>query len=326
MNIWYDITPSDTLFFRGTEPLEAGQPATQPLFPPPVSVLEGAVRTAVLMQNRIFFKDYKDNRCPDQVLDLIGRCGQSPPFEVTAVAFAVDGEPYVAAPASWYVDLGVRNGQKPQTGKDFEGLSVTRLEAGKTEENSLNICSSAGDRLPLLPMADPFSLSRFWIRCQRLLKSPAEPLQEKDILAPGEIYDVESRTGIGMDRGRKVLQGQLYSACHVRLRHGINLLIGLDKEPGLEPTGLIQLGGERRICKYHSTEGPKLPEGKGDFFMNPAPLILKEEILPQICCAAPPVTMAGWDLSRGFHKPTTTWLPAGSVFYQNINSRCIPLA
>ena len=325
MNVWYEITPADTLFFRGTEPLEAGQPATQPLFPPPVSVLEGAIRTAVLVQNKVSFKDYKNNLCPDQVVEQIGRCGQNPPFEVTAVAFAVHSEPYVAAPASWYVDFA-RNGQKPLTGKDFEGLSVARLEAGTREENSLNICSSAGERLPLLPMTDPFSLSQFWISCKRLLKSAAKPLQEKDILAPGELYDLEARTGIAMDSRRKVLQGQLYSACHIRLRHGISLLISIDKNPGLESSGMLQLGGERRVCAYHSTEGPTLPEGQGRFFMNPAPLILTEEILSQICCAAMPVTTAGWDLSKGFHKPTTTWLPAGSVFYQNINSRCIPLA
>jgi CRISPR-associated protein Cmr3 len=326
MNTWYEIVPADTLFFRGTEPLEAGQPATKPLFPPPVSVLEGAIRTAVLMQNTVSFKDYRDNRCPDQILERIGRCGQRPPFSVTAMAFTVDGEPYVAAPASWYVDLSILNGLKPLFGKDFEGLSVARFEARETERNNLEICSSSGERLPLLPMTDPFSMSGFWIRSEKLLKFTAEPFQEKDVLAPGDLYDVEPRTGIAMDNGRRVLRRQLYSACHVRLRHGISLLIGLDKDPGLESSGMLQLGGERRICAYHTTRGPKLPEGPGCFFMNLSPLILTQEILGQICCAPAPMTTAGWDLSTGFHKPTTTWLPAGSVFYQKINSHCIPLA
>jgi len=326
MNTWYEITPADTLFFRGTEPLEAGQPVTQPLFPPPVSVIQGAMRTAVLIQNKVSFIDYKAGRCPDALFAQIGRCGEPAPFHVTTLAFTVNDTLYVAAPASWYVDLGQRKGEKPLCGEDFTGLSVTPIEPETADQNPLNICSSAGPHLPLLPLEDPFSLAGFWLRRDRLLETAASPLQEKEILAPADIYDIEPRTGIAMDSRRKVIQSQLYTASHVRLRPGVCLVIGMDKAPGLDSQGTIQLGGERRMCTYRSIPAPEQPRDQGRVFMSPAPVAMTEKTVPEICCAGTPFTVAGWDLSKGFHKPTTTWLPAGSVFYKNINSHCIPLA
>ncbi|WP_287125226.1 type III-B CRISPR module-associated Cmr3 family protein [Desulfobacter sp.] len=326
MSTWYEITPADTLFFRGTEPLEAGLPVAQPLFPPPVSVIQGAVRTTVLLQHNVSFTDYKAGRCPDDLTAQIGKCGEPAPFNVITLAFALDDTWYVAAPASWYVDLTEKKGIKPVCGANFTGLSVTAFTPDKANQNPLNLCTSAGPNLPLLPLADPFSMAGFWLRRDRLLETTPAPLQEKEVLAPKEIYDIEPRTGIAMDNRRKVIQGQLYSACHVRLRAGVRLVVGLDTAPGLDSQGTIQLGGERRMCTYRSVPAPEHPGDEGRIFMTPAPVIMTEEIIPDICCAGAPFTIAGWDLSKGFHKPTTTWLPAGSVFYKNINSHCIPLA
>ena len=55
MNIWYELTPVDTLFFRGAEAMEAGLLGTGALFPPPVSVVLGALRSAVVRQSGSFF-------------------------------------------------------------------------------------------------------------------------------------------------------------------------------------------------------------------------------------------------------------------------------
>ena len=42
MSKTYEIIPLDTLFFRGSTPMEAGQYNTVSVFPPPVSVIKGA--------------------------------------------------------------------------------------------------------------------------------------------------------------------------------------------------------------------------------------------------------------------------------------------
>ena len=46
MSVFYEIIPLDTLFFRGSTPMEAGQNVAVSMFPPPVSVIEGSFRTA----------------------------------------------------------------------------------------------------------------------------------------------------------------------------------------------------------------------------------------------------------------------------------------
>ena len=88
MKTWYSITPVDTLFLRGAEPMEAGQPSREALFPPPVSVIAGALRTAVLKQEGITFADYKAGKCPDDLIKAIGPCSGSAPFQIGAVLLA----------------------------------------------------------------------------------------------------------------------------------------------------------------------------------------------------------------------------------------------
>ena len=46
MSISYEMLPLDTLFFRGSIPMEAGMQNVVSVFPPPVTVLSGAFWTA----------------------------------------------------------------------------------------------------------------------------------------------------------------------------------------------------------------------------------------------------------------------------------------
>ena len=73
MNNWYSFTPADTLFCKGAEPMNLGEnhTATQ-LFPPPAQTIAGAVRTAILVQNEISFKDYAEGNVPPNIADANG--------------------------------------------------------------------------------------------------------------------------------------------------------------------------------------------------------------------------------------------------------------
>ena len=43
---WYSFEPSDTVFFRGSEPMEKGHDHTaNSIFPPPIHTIAGAIRT-----------------------------------------------------------------------------------------------------------------------------------------------------------------------------------------------------------------------------------------------------------------------------------------
>ena len=83
-----------------------------------------------------------------------------------------------------------------------------------------------------------------------------------DLLAKSELYDTESRTGIAIDSKRKVQEGKIYTAAHIRLRPEVTLLIGLDSDPGLQKKGRLFLGGEQRICGYATAAAPALPQGE----------------------------------------------------------------
>ena len=37
------------------------------------------------------------------------------------------------------------------------------------------------------------------------------------------------------------------------------------------------------------------------------------------------IVTSGWDFAKGFHKPTTNWIPAGAVFNKKINNSCVAI-
>lgn len=326
MKIWYELTPADTLFLRGSEPMEAGQPSREPLFPPPVSVLLGALRTAVLRQKGISFAAYKAEQCPQEILEYIGPCGQPAPFQITAVLMRCKGSLYAPCPTNWFVDKKEKTSQPANSEDTFSpgDRTLLRAELPAPEAASLLLHSSAGTALPMVCADDAKSLATYWVRLDCLNRPPVK-FAAGDLLAQSELYDTEPRTGIAIDHKRKVQEGKIYTAVHIRLRPGVTLLIGLDREPGLSDNGLLRLGGEQRVCGYAKATAPTLPTQMATLHMTLAPIEMTNEVQPHVFAAGRAVTLAGWDLAKGFHKATTAWLPAGSVFTTKINSCCIPL-
>lgn len=322
MTIWYQLTPVDTLFFRGAEPLEAGQPSRDTLFPPPVSVIQGALRTAVLKQRGVTFAEYKASHCPHDVLEGIGACGQPASFHVTAILLARRGTIYVPCPANWFVEKEqLPEGARPT----LIGRTILRAAPPESAAASLRLDSSAGADLPMVRANDAQPLTGHWLRLD-CLSTPPTTITADDLLAPGELYDLEPRTGIAIDCKRNVEQGKIYSAAHIRLRQDVTLIVGIDRDIGLADKGFLTLGGEQRMCGYTRRQAPNLPEKSASMFVTLAPVELTAEMLPDVFAASRPVTLAGWDLANGFHKATTTWLPAGAVLTLNINESCVPLA
>lgn len=317
MNVWYEITPVDTLFFRGATPMEAGQMTSRSLFPPPVTVVEGALRSAVLARQSISGAAYRRGDCPEKVLSQIGRCGEAAPFKVTAVMLSRNGHCYVPAPAHWYLEKS----------KDHEREAVEILRAGLFPEElaALGAVTSLQGDIPFLPRAHrPERLTEKWVALEKLTAENSEVLHE-DLVESSELYGLEHRTGIGLDNRRRVIEGRLYSANHIRLREGCQLVVGIDREIGLAEAGILQLGGERRLAGYRKITVPPLPEEGQGLYMALVPMMLTESLLSRLFCSAAPETSAGWDMAVGFHKPTRQWLPAGSVFTENIDNICVAI-
>jgi hypothetical protein len=89
----------------------------------------------------------------------------------------------------------------------------------------------------------------------------------------------------------------------------------------------MQLGGEQRKCRFEKMMPPLFqPCTTVKGFVALAPVKATEATMHKLISAYKPTVSAGWDLSRGFHKPTTSWFPAGSLFSEQINNSCIPIA
>jgi len=323
MSVWLEVTPLDTLFFRGNEPMEAGQLGPVSLFPPPVSVIQGAIRTAVLVERGVSFADYRQEKSVShEILDLIGVCGGQAPFAITAILLQKGGRYYAPAPASWFID----EPEKPLSGEGFRGKQVIVAGAMPASAGRLSLVASS-DSLPLVVTRHhAVSLAGAWVAVE-LFASGSVTFADGDIYSGSELYAVERRTGIKLDGLRKVEQGHLYSASHIRLHDDVTLLIGVDRDPGLAHTGILQLGGEQRRARYEQVTAPATVRDTGASarYVALAPVEASPENLSSVVTAYQPVMSAGWDLLKGFHKPTTTWYPAGSVFSEKIAPSCLPL-
>ncbi len=337
---WLWLDPLDTLFFRGAEPMIAGEDhEVRSVFPPLPETLVGALRTAVLFQRRLKPRDFtRDGGPSPEILEkfpLLGTPDQ-PGFQVLGPLLWYAGENHASAwffpaPAHCYGEL---------EGELEHGQEVHMQTAGPldAEARALGLCGSTPEPLWVKqPMGRELkSLSGYWLNlaaletCQRgvgvlchlkTLDRDYDPTLPA-LLSPEALYVFEERVGIALEAAiRRVRRGHLYSATQVRLKPGVSLAVGLDQElaPGqLNSQGLLVLGGEGRQARYSVLEdGPSWPAGESFWVMSlsPFPFSNLEEWnwQSQPRCSGPLVRRGGWDLKKGFHKPMRAYLPAGTV-------------
>lgn len=321
MSVFYEIIPLDTLFFRGSTPMEAGQNVAVSMFPPPVSVIEGSFRTAFLLQKGISPEDYASGK-DTSANEIIGNPSEKAAFEVSSILIKKNGQFYAKVPASWYLD----SEKNPKEKTDYIGKTIVEAKRNQKFLDDMFVMSSS-ESLPFAQAKENAQpLGNIWVSID-FINSARKVLEENDFLLQNEILSFEQRTGIALDSSKHTVEGQLYSASHIRLLDGVSMIVGISKEIGLKDSGKIQLGGERRLCSYRKIDFcmPEKSENMGNQFLSPAPVEATKEILESLIASSKLVITSGWNLAKGFHKPTTSWIPAGAVFTKNINGICIPL-
>lgn len=319
MSITYELIPLDTLFFRGNTPMEAGQNTATSLFPPPLSVLKGAFRSEAIRQSGYDVKTYLSGNC-DSLNALIGAPSDDNGLEIEQFFIRKQNRSFVPAPASWYLDSPA----KPKRKKDYCKNKLTEALYRNKAITELH-CFSSSEPLPFVhaeTTAQP--LNGIWISVD-FLQSSKQQLNDEDFLLPGEIYVMENRIGVGLDSDKHTIEGKLYSASHIRLREDISFCVTLPEDVLKENTGAIPLGGEQRICFYKKTEAIIFPRQDSSLFLSTIPLPATETLLLKIFSSGKLYETAGWDFAKGFHKATTSWIPAGAVFNEKINQSCIAL-
>ncbi len=320
---WIIIDPIDTLFFRGAESMEAGENhEVDTMFPPMPQTIIGAIRTAVLVQKDIAPKDYLS--APERH-PFLGP-PETPGFSLVGPLFLANGETFLLpAPANWFADL-------PEEGTG--GIVVVQA-AWPLKRTFLALKGStpAPFWVQNPESADLKPLAGYWTTAasfRQMVGGRAEiPVLtdavaiEKDqaaLLPPSALFDQEERLGIALTAKRTSKDGHLYTSVHVRMRPGVELAAGIvsNYDLPLDEFGIIQLGGEQRLCRYRLRGDMVLPEGSQNgtiMALSLLPLDRLPEYLRQCPRASGKILrIGGWDMRDRFHKPMRAWLPAGTVF------------
>lgn len=327
---WLEIEPVDTLFFRGAESMEAGENhEVDTMFPPMPATITGAIRTAILRQQRIAPAAYLAK--PDSFLQKYPLLGspREPGFTLLGPLFMIGRDILLPAPAHWFADLPASSEMKwdekypVQTAKP---LPAETLGLAGSVDRPFWVHNPSG--------SDMKSLAGYWATKETFsaLKGDKAGVifcNSPDRLQPGSaaimpssaFFVREERVGIALTPQRTALEGHLYSTVHIRLRDGVRIVAGINSshEITLDTEGVLQLGGEQRLCRYSFLPEVKLPENAGSsmlFAMSPLEMSrLPPELAESPRASGKLLRVGGWDMEKGFHKPMSAWLPAGTVIF-----------
>lgn len=320
---WQALKPMDTLFFKGALPMVMGENHTSEFrFPPSCHTIAGAVRTAVLRQNNIPFKDYCGKDFSDEsIISAIGRAGNDPPFTILGPLLEKSGTIYIPAPYSWYLEKDDKNKK--------EAVSVYR---SKPVESSL-VVTPYPERLYVAKGArgELTTAGGKWLKLDDFLSQKAEIT----ICETTDFYCQEQRTGIALEKNRSVRKSHLYTFTHARLGEDVRIIFGIRSkaELPLSDSGMLRVGGEQRMGYYEPvivdididiSDWPKAsgePSGGSSgksrvigLFMNLSNMVVSDSLESSLVACGKIQYIGGWDMKKGFHKPAIAYYPPGSIF------------
>lgn len=340
---WLELKPVDTLFFRGSDPLVAGEGASvASLFPPMPSTITGALVTTILRQRNIppevFLASDEGTSSIASEYPFLGS-PQKPGFRIVGplMSASVGGGVRMVlypVPATWFageMPLREEKGVVPlivqKAGLLDEGIvnrfnlrGSVRQALFVTAPNETGMKSLSGNYANEAALQESQGKDRFEVHlCGRLENAVHD---RPCIIQPAALWSRERRVGIELEpHARRTKTGQLYSADHVRMHRGVSLMVGLSEDlcpTHLDYEGLMQLGGERRLVTYMVIKEPMhIYEGSSEWMMALAhvPVRCLAEIgmdnLPRASTKA--FKAGGWDMKKRFHKPTVQYLPPGTA-------------
>lgn len=351
---WLSLRPIDTLFFRGSEPMIAGEShEVRSVFPPMPSTLVGSICTAIMAQHNIKPADFVAHAGPKQEIlenyPLLGEPGK-PNFAVlgpflTHSVNQKDIDWLFPCPADWFGKLPAPrtdcDSKREQKEAVLIEISLPELAGDKIKSLGL-LGSVTNPPLIIAPkILDVKTLAGNWVN-QAAMKAIGERITEvyycddiaqfdskkPMIISPKALFSVEPRVGLALENGlRKAKTGHLYGSTHVRLKNSVNMAVGLSEnlvDSHLDRSGILSLGGEQRIVSYQLlATGPAIPSLNSDKIMALTPFPLQSlkdyelENCPRV--SGPVLTMGGWDMKARFHKPCRAYLPAGAVIWRQNN-------
>lgn len=313
------VEPLDVWLFRDGRPFDAGSDhRARCLFPPPPSVMQGAIRSHQLVRKGIDLRDKKAMAAEVGTRDDYRQLRLRGP-----ILGKRDGQRvrrYFAVPADTRVrqDGGVEPlevVQRPPrclTSVDDEMLPLLLAAAGEPEKEGK------------ARWLDESSLKAV------LSRQPAKAISD------GDLFTRESRIGIERDEATRATRSEkLYEAEYVRPCQGVGLWLEVRGYDGWPPNGVMRMGGEGRAARYSQSaddawpgialDGP-LPARFTVYFATPAYFcqgwrpddwgrFFEGEVSLKAAALGGYDTIGGYDWAAGRQKASRRFVPAGSVYY-----------
>lgn len=309
MTHWFSYRPLDTITLKAAG--RWGERGTADFFPLPAQTVCGALRTAVLREHGVDLT--RGASWPAEVVAAIGQPGSEAPFTLTGPILRKAGRLLVPAPHHWYVQVD-----------ESEGKVKKKRLLKAFELNSPLIFYSSAKPLRWVSRLKAEALAGKWISFESLKLKDGD-----EVTAWGRADladDDELRVGLELDLvKRSTKNGKLYSLRHLRLRPDVELVWAIDRDLPLPPSGLLQLGGERRYGRYERIASP-LGADDGPLHLALSMVRVIPETKAALVAASSLQYLGGWDLKKGFHKPMSAYYPAGSVFDRPLPSITIPIS
>ncbi|HOM11202.1 MAG: hypothetical protein GYA16_02675 [Spirochaetes bacterium] len=315
---WFSIEPLDTLFFRGAEPMVMGSDHSATLiFPPHTETISGALRTACIEATGVSFADYNEGKAPEDLLKKIGQSGSAAPFTVIGPLFTMNEMLFLPAPYTWFVEK--HSMEKANISDIYPNVKVIIKNLYELSNDLVIVNGQSQIHWVKSGVQDLITAGGMWVSSEDFGK-------DKVSLYPIEHFFVkERRTGIALNEQKSVRSGHLYSFVHARLKKGVKIVCGIDKDIGLANSFHIRLGAEQRMCLVNSMPAPVIPSGRNDIFMALSLIEGNEQSNSVLIAGGKPIYAGGWDMHRRFHKPMKGYYPAGSVFSAKISENMIQI-
>lgn len=331
-----NIIPNDTLLFRDSKPFQAGEDTwATGTFPPYPSVLYGAIRTGYFANNIDRFNELKrDNKLNDIREDETAK------LKINSYSLNIKGENYFPVP----LDFNYFEKENPD--------ATLKLVGYKKYDDDLY------SNYPLSHLPDisefiwgdvEFDNVEDGLIAQGDLKSYLNG--DTDNILFRQMKDcrlIEPKVGIARKfetRTADKEKGKLYRVGMFRMREGVALNVSFS-DLKLDESGFLKLGGESKSVVYtlgknESLNSPPEPENKKFKLYLSTPAVFKENgwvpdwidpnngykgIIPntktevELICAFTGKSkyISGFDMSKGKPKPMLKVIPAGSVYYFEI--------
>lgn len=338
------IEPNDVLMFRDGKPFSGGDDHyARGIFPPSPATFYGAIRSKILSEQYPQYESFKADNVPEDVKNEIGTQSTYGSLIISNFFLAQreNGLGYPLFPVP----------------KD-----LARLKEEKEKLVILIPHNQAGDKLKFnfpLPFLTPLWLkderpleeTSGFLSIDQMKKYLVGEVPN-EVITRDSLYQREERVGIKKDRSRRsAATGALYSVEYFRLKQGVGFALDLSGVISLPKEGLLRLGGDHRSAYYQEMtfampdiemvkERVQKSKRFKVIFLTPALFnngwlpdwIDKESgtgnidgIVLRLISAAigKPVPIGGFDFVKKMPKEMKKAVPAGSVYYFELNQGSI---